>query len=80
MLHEQLENLFRTVFGDDTIKLKDETTAADIEGWDSVATINLMFSIEQTFGLQFPGNKFAEFKNIGELESYLNKATKGHAA
>ena len=49
MLHEQLENIFRTVFNDDTITLTDKTTAADIEGWDSVATISLMFGVEQTF-------------------------------
>lgn len=79
MLHEQLENLFRTVFNDDTITLTDQTTAADIDGWDSVATISLMFGAEQTFGLQFPGNKFAEFKNVGELENYLAKQL-GHAA
>lgn len=80
MLHEQLEEIFRTVFNDETITLTDKTTAGDIKGWDSVATISLMFGVEQTFGLQFPGNKFAEFKNIGELERYLEKITKGHAA
>ncbi len=80
MLHETLEELFRTVFSDDTLKLTNGTTADDIPGWDSVATISLMFGIEQAFGVHFPGNKFAEFKNVGELKKYLASATEGHAA
>jgi acyl carrier protein len=70
-LHERLEELFREVFNDDELVLTDETTAADISGWDSVAHINLMFSIEQTFGVQFTGNQLAEFKSIGELKKFL---------
>ncbi len=72
-LHEQLESVFQTVFNDDELVLADETKAADIEAWDSVAHINLMFSIESAFGVQFAGNELAEFQNIGELKAYLRQ-------
>ena len=51
--------------------LNDGMTAADVAGWDSVAHINLMFTIEQSFGVQFSGNQLAEFTNIGEIKSFL---------
>jgi acyl carrier protein len=70
-LHEQLEELFREVFNDDGLMLTDDMSAHDIAGWDSVTHINLMFSIEQAFGVQFTGNELAEFKNIGELKRFL---------
>jgi len=70
-LNDQLEELFREVFGDDDIVLTDETTAHDIAGWDSVAHINLMCSIEQRFGVQFTGNELAELQNIGALKQLL---------
>lgn len=70
-LHDRLEQVFRLVFADDTLTLTDETTAADVEGWDSVAHINLMFSIESEFGIQFPGNELAEMRNVGELKQFL---------
>jgi acyl carrier protein len=70
-VHERLEALFRQVFGDDEIVLTDATTAEDVPGWDSVAHINLMFGIEQAFGVQFLGNELAEFQNVGELVRYL---------
>ena len=72
-VHERLEELFRTVFNNDELSLTDETTAADVEGWDSVAHINLMFSIESEFGIQFAGNELAEFADIGALKHYLEE-------
>ena len=73
-LHERLEELFQNVLGDDAIALRDEMTSTDVPGWDSVAHVNLMFTIEQTFGVQFKGNELAEFTNIGELKAYLARA------
>lgn len=70
-VHERLEEVFRMVFNDDDLVLTDGTTAADVPGWDSLAHVNLMFAIEQEFGLQFPGNRFGEFENVGEMERYL---------
>ena len=72
-LHERLEEVFQTVFNDDRISLTDRTTAADIRGWDSLAHINLMFTLEQTFGVEFVGNQLAEFGNVGELERFLER-------
>jgi len=72
-IHQRLEELFHNVFNDDAMTLRDEMTARDIPGWDSVAHVNLMFSIEQAFGIEFTGNEFAEFRNMGELKAYLAK-------
>lgn len=70
-LHQQLEEVFQNVFSDDSLSLGDATTAAEVPGWDSVAHINLMFAIEERFGVTFAGNELAEFRNIGELKQYL---------
>jgi acyl carrier protein len=71
MLHERLEEVFRDIFDDDTIVLSDRTITTDIDGWDSLSHINLMVSIEETFGVQFSGNELAEFENVGELKQFL---------
>jgi len=73
-VHEQLEEIFHSVLGDDGITLEPDTTAADVPGWDSLAHINLMFNIEQAFGVQFRGNQFAEFRDVGELIAFLEAA------
>ena len=70
-LQERLNSIFQSVFVDDELSLADTMTADDIDGWDSVTHINLMFAIEQEFGFQFSGNELAEFANVGELKEFL---------
>ncbi len=70
-LHERLEEVFRQVFDNENLTLTDEMMATDIQGWDSVAHINLMFGIEQAFRVRFKGNELADMKNIGELKRFL---------
>ena len=70
-VHDELERLFRDVFGNEGIVLTDETTAADVPEWDSLGHINLMFSIEEQFCVRFRGNELAEFADVGELERFL---------
>ena len=70
-LQKRLEEVFQEVFDDNSLLLTDEMTADDIPAWDSVAHINLMFTIEQAFNVHFSGNELAEFKNIGELKAFL---------
>jgi acyl carrier protein len=70
-IDEQLESVFQNVFNNPFLTLRDDMTAKDVPGWDSLGHINLMFAIEQAFGFQFAGNELAEFRNIGELKQYL---------
>lgn len=70
---ERLEELFRAAFGDDSIVLTPGTTADDVEGWDSVAHINLMFLIEEEFGVQFDEDELAAMADVGELERWLDE-------
>ena len=70
-LHNRWEEVFRQVCDNDALALRDEMKAADIEGWDSVAHINLMFGIEQAFGIRFKGNELADMNNIGELKQFV---------
>jgi acyl carrier protein len=70
-LEKRLEDIFREIFNEDTLVLSDETTPQDVPGWDSVAHINLMFGIEQTFGVQFTGEELAAMGSFGEIKKFL---------
>ena len=49
----------------------DATTAADVDGWDSMAHINLIVAIEKKFGVKFTAADIAsmrgEGQNVGRL-------------
>ncbi len=76
-LDQRLEEVFRQVFDNERLILTNDMMAPDIEGWDSVTHINLMFGIEQAFGVRFKGNELADMKNIGELKHFLVSKGKG---
>ena len=69
-LDDRLLKVFHTMF-DDTVVLHDDTTADDIEDWDSLHHINLMYLIEEEFGVRFAGNQLAEMADVGELKAFL---------
>ncbi len=54
-VHERLETVFREVLNQPGLELRDEMGGPDIAGWDSLAHINVMFGIEEEFGVQFVG-------------------------
>ena len=64
---EQLNDIFRQVFDDDTIEIAPELTANDIDGWDSLSHINLITAVESHFRIRFNQRELLTFKNIGDL-------------
>jgi acyl carrier protein len=66
--------IFRDVLDNDDIELKEETTAADIEDWDSLTHILLISEIEKKFSIKFTSTEITRFQNVGELaNSVLSK-------
>lgn len=63
----QITVIFRDILDDDDIQLKPETTAEDIEEWDSLTHIQLIVAIEKKFGIKFSTSEINNFKNVGEM-------------
>ncbi len=66
-LYQQLTDIFRDVFDDDSITLTPETTASDIHGWDSVAHVDLIVSIETRLKIKFKTSEIGGLHNVGQL-------------
>ena len=66
-VYEQLNEVFRDVFDDDSITVNDATTSNDIEEWDSLEHINLIAAVEQEFGMRFSMGQVVSMKNVGEM-------------
>mgnify|MGYP000388562023 CR=1 FL=1 len=64
---KRLTEVFHDVFDDDTIVLTDETTAEDVEDWDSFEHINLVVAVESEFHFKIPMGKVVTMKNVGEM-------------
>ena len=73
---ERLNEVFRDVFDDETIKVKDTTTADDIEDWDSLEHINLVVAVEKCFGNKFTMGEVTGMKNVGAMADIILERTK----
>ena len=75
-VYEKLHEVFRDIFDDDTIELSDETTADDIEDWDSLEHINLIVAVENKFGIKFGMGEVTTMKNVGEMADIILERAK----
>ncbi len=78
-----LLEVFRDVFGDDDLVLTRETTADDIEGWDSLAHMNLIIAVEAAFGVRFSTAETSilreEGQDVGDFIDLLTRKMAGKA-
>ena len=66
-----LNEVFQDVFDDESITVNEETTADDIEDWDSFEHINLIAAEEQEFGMKFTMGQVVTMKNVGEMADII---------
>ena len=64
---ERLNEVFQNVFDDDEITVDRDTTATDIEDWDSLEHIRLIAAVEREFGVKFTMKEVSAMKNVGEM-------------
>ncbi len=74
---QQLQEVFQEIFDDDTLVISEETTAEDIEDWDSFAQIGLIMEIEKRFQLKFQLGEVSELKNVGDMLVLISKKIEG---
>ncbi len=70
-IYERLDEVFQDVFDDDTLSVSPETTAADIEDWDSLSHITLIAAVEDEFRMKFSMKEVVEMKNVGEMVNLI---------
>ncbi len=61
----RIQDIFRDIFDDNEIVVTDQTTADDVEEWDSLNHINLVSAIEKEFEIRFALGELQGMKNVG---------------
>lgn len=69
----QVNEIFIDVLDNSDIVLSNDTTARDIEEWDSLSHIQLIVAIEKHFKIKFTSVEIGGFKNVGELCNTVQK-------
>ncbi len=71
----RLVEIVRAEVGD--VALTPSTHAADVRGWDSVAMVNVLFSLEEAFGVQFSSSQMERAEGVASLLQILHEAREG---
>ena len=65
MILNELSLIFQEILKRDNIVLASETTAQDVEGWNSLTNMLLISRIEKDFNVHFTFRDIVRFKNVG---------------
>ena len=64
---DKVQDIFRDILDNDEIVLTNESTADDIEEWDSLTHIQLIKAIEKDFSIRFTSREILSWNNVGEM-------------
>lgn len=69
----ELQPIFRDIFDDESITVTNESSAENMEDWDSLVQVRLVMAISRHFGLRFELDELAHLKNVGEMCELIAK-------
>lgn len=71
-VRDRLEKVMREVFDDESIVIKDETCADDIDAWDSLTHVELIVAVEEEFEMKLSAKEIVRLKNVGEFINLIH--------
>ncbi len=72
-IFKAVQEIFRDVFDDEELMIKDETNADDIEDWDSFEHISLIIAMEAEFSMKFDIKEVNKLENVGQMIDLIKR-------
>lgn len=63
----KVRTAFITVLEHENFQLSDETTANDVDGWESITHMMIITEVEKTFNIKFKLMDLMNMDNVGDL-------------
>ncbi len=68
-----LNPIFVDVLDSPGLQLTPESSGTNVEGWDSLAHINLVIAIERRYKIRFALGELQDLKNVGEMAQLIRR-------
>jgi acyl carrier protein len=72
-IYTRITPIFREVFDDDSLVVRPDLAADDVNGWDSTSHIRLVLSVERAFSIRFAASEVTSLKNVGEFVALIQR-------
>lgn len=72
-IKQDITGIFEDVMDLEDVTLENDTTANDIEEWDSLSHIRLIIAIERHFGIKFTNAEIESLKKFGDLVALVQR-------
>ena len=69
----KVQDIFREELEKEDLVLTDETTADDVDGWDSLSHVQLVAAMKEAFGIEFKSREILSWDNVGDLIDSIQK-------
>jgi len=73
---QELVPIFRDVLDQPDLVLESKTSASTVDGWDSLAHVNLVVAIEKKYRVKFALGELQALKNVGDMADLIEKKVK----
>ncbi len=64
---DQVTQVFADTLDEENVKLTENSTADDVEGWDSLTHVQLVVAVEKKFKIRFSAKEIQSWKNVSEM-------------
>jgi acyl carrier protein len=70
---KEIQPIFRDVLDLPDLQLTRQGNASNVEGWDSLAHVNLVMAIEKRFKIKIALGELQDLKNVGEMADLIQR-------
>ncbi len=73
---EKLTTIFRSVFKDSSLVLRDDMVATDVPEWNSMSYVEMLAQAASVFNIKFKMKDLANMQNVGDLINVIENKLK----
>jgi len=63
----KVQEIFRDILDTTNLVIDERSTPETVEGWDSIANVNIIIAVEEDFGVKFDVQDLQNIKSVGDI-------------
>jgi acyl carrier protein len=72
-IYRKLTSIFNEIFDEESIVVRPDLTAHDVDEWDSLNHIRLILTAEKEFQVRFSASEIGKLQNVGEFVELIRR-------